>query len=453
MNVHYRFRSSAVAWLAVIMTIAPRATWSEQDGNADLRKELDAVKKQLRRVEEQMKQQEELIRKLTAERPAAVPTAPPPAIATEEEQKKAEELRRRIEEDIEEKIQPALEAANKTFPAQFNPAIGFIIDTVGSWTRQNNANFEFRSGELGISANIDPFARGYAIINGTNDGIDVEEAAIVTTSLPYNLTVKGGRFFADFGRLSKFHDHDLPFVNRPTPLDEYVDGESQADGVETSWLLPLTSQYVVLTGGWYNKMGAENDRVSNTEPREFSQFTYMGRANTYFNLADAHGVDLGVSDAYTPKVVVDDSHSRNLLDVDLTYRYTPLSQAAYRGLIWGSEFLLNSEDRQQNTDETDANPEMAPLFSRVNAFGMYSYLEARLTRTFYPGFMFEYTQDLNGIESAAEGYSPYLTMWASEFQRFRLQYTHVSQPGGDDDQFFVQWTVVLGSHVHSFRDR
>lgn len=453
MKVRFRFRSGTAAWLVVMMTIAPAATWSEQDGDSELRKELDAVKKQLRRVEEQMKKQEELIRKLTAERPATAPTAPPPSVATEEEQRKAEELKQKIEADIAEKLQPALATANKTFPSQFNPAIGFIIDTVGSYTRRNQANFEFRSGELGISASVDPFARGYAIINGTNDGIEVEEAAIVTTSLPYNLTVKGGRFFADFGRLSKFHDHDLPFVNRPTPLDEYVGGESQADGVETSWLVPLTSQYVNLTGGWYNKMGADNDRVSNDKPREFSQFTYMGRANTYFNLADAHGVDLGVSDAYTPKVVVDESHSRNLLDVDLTYRYTPLSQAAYRGLIWGSEFLLNSENRQQNTDETEANPDVSPLFSRVNSFGMYNYLEARLTRRFYPGFMFEYTQDINGVEGAAEGYSPYLTIWASEFQRFRLQYTRLSQPGGDDDQFFVQWTVIMGSHVHGFRDR
>ena len=453
MNVRFRFRSGTAAWLVLMLTIAPTATWSEQDGDSELRKELDAVKKQLRRVEEQMKKQEELIRKLTAERPAAAPTAPPPAVATEEEQRKAEALKQKIEEDIAEKLQPALAAANKTFPSQFNPAIGFVIDTVGSYTRQNQANFEFRSGELGISASIDPFARGYAIINGTNDGVEVEEAAIVTTSLPYNLTVKGGRFFADFGRLSKFHDHDLPFVNRPTPLDDYVGGESQADGVETSWLVPLTSQYVDLTGGWYNEMGADNDRVSNTEPREFSQFTYMGRANTYFNLADAHGVDLGVSDAYTPKVVVDQSQSRNLLDVDLTYRYAPLSEAAYRGLIWGSEFLLNSENRQQNANETEANPDVPAVFSRVNAFGMYSYVEARLTRRFYPGFMFEYTQDINGVEGAAEGYSPYLTIWASEFQRFRLQYTHLSQPGGDDDQFFVQWTAVMGSHVHGFRDR
>jgi hypothetical protein len=443
---------AAIVAGALIMLAPIRA--SSEDGAEDkqLRKELEAVKEQLRRVEQRMQQQDELIRKLTAEKQAPPPAAPA-VVATEEEQKKAEALKQQIEEDIQEKIQPALAAANKTFPSQFNPAIGLAIDTVGSYTRQDQANFEFRSAELGLSANIDPFARGYAFFNGTSDGVEVEEAAIVTTSLPYNLTVKGGRFFADFGRLSKFHDHDLPFVNRPTPLDEYVDGESQADGVETSWLAPLASQYLVLTGGWYNKMGGENDRVDNTVPRNFSQFTYLGRANTYFSLGDAHGVDLGVSDAYTPKVDVDEGKSRNLLDVDLTYRYTPLSQAGYRGLIWGNEFLLNSENRQQNTDETEADPEVPAVFSRVNAFGMYSYLEARLSKTLFPGFMFEYTQDLNGIESAAEGYSPYLTIWASEFQRFRLQYTHLSQPGGDDDQFFLQWTAVLGSHVHSFRDR
>jgi hypothetical protein len=406
------------------------------------------MKRQMHELQTKMEQQQQTIDELTRARAAAGPApAPTPSTAAKED------LKREVTEEVTRALQPQLSAANKVFPSQFNPAIGFVIDTVGSYTRQDQANFEFRSAELGISASIDPFARGYGIINGTPDGVDVEEAWMQTTSLPYNLTVKGGRFFANFGRLSTFHDHDLPFVNRPTPLDEYVGGESQADGVETSWLVPLTSQYLNLTGGWYNKMGADNDRVSNDKPREFSQFTYLGRTSTYFDLADAHGVDLGVSDAYTPRVVVDDNRYRNLLDVDLTYRYTPLREASYRGLTWGSEFLLNSENRQQNADQTGSNPDVPPDFSWVNAFGMYSYLEARLTRELRPGFMFEYTQDLNGIQSPAEGYSPYLTIWPSEFQRFRLQYTHLSQPGGDDDQFFVQWTAVLGSHVHGFRDR
>src|SRR6185436_8246459 len=181
------------------------------------------------------------------------------------------------------------------------------------------ANFEFRSGEIGISASVDPFVRGYAILNGTQDEIEVEEAAIVTTSLPYNLGLKGGRFFADFGRLSKFHDHDLPFVNRPIVLDTYVGGESQADGVEASYLVPIP-HYLTLTAGAYNKLGGENDRVDNTVPRDYSEFTYLGRAFTFFPITDAHSVDLGVTGAFTPRVNQDRRNDRTLAGVDLTYR-------------------------------------------------------------------------------------------------------------------------------------
>src|SRR5882672_4191693 len=230
------------------------------------------------------------------------------------------------------RIQPQLAAANKTFPSQFNPAIGLILDNVASYADKERGNFEFRAAELGISASVDPFARGFAIINGTPDGVEVEEAAIVTTSLPYNLTVKGGRFFADFGRLSKFHDHDLPFVNRPVVLDRFVDGESRGDGVEVSYLLPI-EQYVTLTAGMYNKIGAENDRVSNTVPRDLGEFTYLGRAATFISLSDAHSVDIGASFAYTPRVKIDQGPERYLAGIDITYRYVPLSQAAYRGLV------------------------------------------------------------------------------------------------------------------------
>ena len=119
---------------------------------------------------------------------------------------------------------------------------------------------------------------------------------------------------------------------------------------------------------------------------------------------------------------------------------------------------MNRETRVRNAQDitaaTDAGlPAPDPIFGRENAFGMYSYLEARLSRIVYPGFLFEYVEDLDKLARATKGYSPYLTLWASEFQRFRLQYTHLDQSPRDDDKFFLQWTVILGSHVHSFRDR
>jgi len=423
----------------------------------DLQRDLKAMKAEMQQLQEKMKKQEELIEGLSKQKavPAqpAVSAAPTPAAAGPPAAEQ-EQLERRVTENVLRKIQPSLTAANKTFPSQFNPAIGLIIDTVGSYKENERGNFEFRAAELALSANIDPFARGYAIITGSADSFDVEEAAIVTTALPYNLTVKGGRFFAEFGRLSKFHDHDLPFVNRPVALDRFMGGESQSDGVEVSWLSPL-SQYLTFTLGAYNKLGGENERVDTTVPRDFSKFTYVARPATFFSLNDANSIDLGASYAYTPKVdtfTQDDveqlrnGKSRHLAGVDLTYRYTPLSQAQYHGLIWSTEALYNREDPDVGDDTT-------PVFRRRDAFSMYSYVEARLTRRYYPGFLFDFAQDLNRIQGDTKGYSPYFTIWLSEFNRLRLQYTYNDEPQNHESQFFVQWTAVLGSHVHGFRDR
>jgi len=423
---------------------APRRPRASLSSTQQLRNELEAMKQQLQQVQETVRKQEQLIQKLSGQ-PTPAPTAP--VVPTPRE----EAFKREVKEEVMRDLKPSLAAANKTFPSQFNPAIGLVLDNVFSSKEKQRANFEFRSAEIGMSANIDPFTRGYAIFNGTPDGFEVEEAAIVTTALPYNLTVKGGRFFADFGRLSKFHDHNLPFVNRPVVLDRFVDGESQTDGVEVSYLAPLR-QYLTLTAGMYNKLGAENERVSNLVPRNFSEFTYLGRAATFLNLNDENSVDLGLNYAYTPKVKIDQGDNRQLADVDLTYRYTPLSQAAYRGLIWGTEFLVNHEKRPVGgfPEESSENP---LNFKLRNALGLYSYLEARLTRRYSLGFLFDWAQGLDpGVKSTID-YSPYLTIWPSEFQRVRLQYTRFEGPGNHENQFFAQWSVALGSHVHGFSDR
>src|SRR5437870_859685 len=310
----------AIAVLALGVAALPCGVRAQSE---ELRRELEAMRKQLKQMQEQLERQQKLIDKLSAEKqapaaPPAVGAAKAPGAKTAEAVAADEErLKREVTEHIMQRLRPQLAAANKTFPSQFNPAIGLIVDTVGSYGSKTRGDFELRAAELGISASVDPFARGYAIITGSNQGgFDVEEAAIVTTSLPYNLTVKGGRFFADFGRLSKFHDHDLPFVNRPGVLDTYIGGESQSDGIEVNWLAPL-DQYLTLTASIYNKVDASNTRLDNTYPRGFSQFTYLGRAATFFSLTDANNLDLGTSLAYTPEVKLDNGAQRHLAAVDL----------------------------------------------------------------------------------------------------------------------------------------
>ena len=499
-----RQRKLVVVLALLLVCWSPRRS-EAQDAVADqLQRELNAMKKQMQQMQQKMEAQQRLLDKLTAERKSAVAhapsstapvaqiakspggaptaatekppaatqpapmlaTAPPAQVATPESE---DEIERRVTESVMRKMQPSLAAANKTFPSQFNPAISVAVDMVGSYKDKERGNFEFRSAELGLSANVDPFVRAYAFINGGNNGVEVEEASMVTTSLPWNLTVQGGRFFSDFGRLSKWHDHDLPFVNRPTVLDEYVGGESQSDGLQLSWLAP-TDQYLNLTGGMYNKIGADNERVDNDVPRNLSEFTYLGRAATYFNIADEHGLDVGATFAWTPNVAVDHGAMRYLTGADVTYRYTPLASASYQGVIWGTEVLYNRETRPitsagepavtptslfqaalQTGDEPPADT--TTTFRRVGATGLYSYVEARLSRRYYPGFLFQWVQDLNRQEPDTLSYSPYFTIWLSEFDRLRAQYTYLDSPGNHESQFFLQWTVFIGSHAHGFRDR
>ena len=80
-----------------------------------------------------------------------------------------------------------------------------------------------------------------------------------------------------------------------------VGGESQADGAEVDYLFP-TPFFLRATVGGYNKIGAENEQVSNLKPRSASRFTYLGRLNTYFDLTDNHSIEFGTSLAYTPSV-------------------------------------------------------------------------------------------------------------------------------------------------------
>src|SRR5207244_5688405 len=125
-----------------------------------LQRELAIMKEQMRQMQDKIQQQEEAIEKLSTQPPPAPPPAPAPPAAGDREQ-----LKQEVREEVLRDIQPQLSAANRTFPSLLNPAIGLVIDSAFSYRDHDRANFDFRTAELGLAASIDPFARGYAIIN------------------------------------------------------------------------------------------------------------------------------------------------------------------------------------------------------------------------------------------------------------------------------------------------
>jgi len=339
--------------------------------------------------------------------------------------------------------------AVQSAPSALNPAIGMVLDANVSHRSKEGGNFNFRSAEIGLAASVDPFARMYGFINGTPDGVEIDEAAAVTTSLPWNLTAKGGRFLADFGRFPKVHEHELPFVNEPLSVQRMTGGETQADGAEVNYLFP-TPFFLRATVGGYNKIGEGNDRLDNTKPRSWSRFTYLGRLNTYFDLSDNHSVELGTSHAYTPSVRLPGDSTggdRFLNGIDVTYRYQPLDSLVYQGLTVGSELFRNSE-RFAFDDAA----------KRRQSYGGYSYAELKLNKNWSTGFLFDYAPSISSPGKKTIGYSPFVTWNMSEFNRLRLQFTHADDRVREDkadggNQVFLQWTTVIGAHTHGFLGR
>jgi hypothetical protein len=488
MHARSRARALLVVFALGLGQLAP-AVFAQEKAS-----ELEDLKKQMLQMQEQLRQLQRLVEKL--ERQGA------PSAAASQPLAEQPALQKKIQE-VESKADAALEASKKTFASQFNPAISLGIDTIGSYksnaqgfnpgngpqagARINNsrpagADFNLRSAELFISADVDPFARAYATINASADAtnndeatLSVEEAAIVTTRLPYNLTVRGGRFFADFGTLPHRHDHDLPFVDRPPSLAAFVGGESQTNGMEVSWLAP-TPFFLRASGTVGNKLGADfRDGVSNLNSRPIKGLTYMGRLQTYFDINDDNNVELGGSIAEAPSAE-DVTHSgrfeRRLVGMDFKYRWYPLGYGVRQSLTVAGELLHDVGD----ADPVNGGPRRDVLGNpvRQGAWGGYVYAEYRLSKQWRPGVRFDYFQlqsepllvtnlftglpastlNATGHRTDNRTWTAYLTWFPSEFQRLRLQYNRSDRGNAQDaNEFFLQWTAFLGSHSHGFSER
>jgi hypothetical protein len=425
-----RLQTTSALFVLCLVILFPRVGLSQEDATQALRKQLGEIQNQLKNALDRIDQ-------------------------LEKEKSSSSARLGQVEKSVQ---------AVQSAPSILNPAIGLVLDASFDHLGKAGSTFNFRTAELGLAASIDPYARMYSFITGSNNGVEVEEAAAITTSLPWNLTAKGGRFFADFGRFPKYHPHELPFVNQPLSIQRMVGGESQADGAEVNYLFP-TPFFLRATFGGYNKIGADNEQVDNLTPRSGSRFTYLGRLNTYFDLTDNQSVELGTSLAYTPSVRLQGDASggnRILGGVDLTYRYQPLASTVYQGFTWGSEFYNNSQrfpfDIEVPNEDDPSILETQTVGKRRRSYGGYSYAELKLNKNWATGFLFDYAPIVDNPSQRTLSYSPYVTWYLSEFNRLRFQYSYLKNNFSADkaekgNQFFVQWTTVIGAHTHGFLTR
>ncbi len=437
---------------------------------AQLKQQLQQMQEKFEQMEKEQRQQinalNQKLDELTRQQQSMAATSAPPA-ATMTNQLM----------ELNEKVDNVVAAQKKTLMSEFNPAIGVVGETIFSQQSkgapQNGTGYPGgfdvyqRSVELNMSASVDPFAKGWVVINGSADAatgetsLDVEEAALQTTSLPANLTLTAGQFFGEFGRLSYIHDHELPFVNRPLVLDQYVGGESKTVGAQLNWLAPI-EHYVNLTAGMGTQFGDDPDVVGSY--RSFGAVNYWGRLSTYFDLSDDWQLEGGVSALFNPDsgnvngelqpdgLTTLTETRRLLFDGDLKLSYVPLRDNQFNSLTWGTEVLYS--DNQYLATPTGSG---SPYAETVGSWGTYSYLTYKWSRSWSAGFLFEFVQNDQNSSGQTYAYSPYLTWAISHWNQIRLQYTH-SQPNAatgnePNNAVYLQWTWIIGAHSHGWQGR
>lgn len=120
--------------------------------------------------------------------------------------------------------------------------------------------FNLRDVELAVSATVDPYFDARAQIVFSEDSVEVEEAYLLTRSLPAGLKVKAGKFLSDIGYINNQHPHQWDFTDAALPYQVLLGGHGLSDiGVQVSWLpeLPIYTRFgIEIFQGRNEKMGS-----------------------------------------------------------------------------------------------------------------------------------------------------------------------------------------------------
>ena len=334
--------------------------------------------------------------------------------------------------------------------------------------------FTVQNLETVFDGKVDPYFRGQANvvlqINPHGDTtIEAEEAYLETMALPWNLQVKAGQFFTEFGRLNPTHPHTWDFVDQPLVNGRFLgeDGLRSA-GARLSWLTP-TPFYSELFLTLQNSQGGtafsfRNDHDGspffgrpNTQGRVTSlgDMLFAPRYAASFDLTDAQTLVAGASAAIGPNGSGTDSATQ-IYGVDLFWKWkSPQQHAGFPFVSWQTEGMLRRF-------EAGAFPPALPRETLID-YGLYSQIAYGFRKGWVAALRGDYVfPEKPGLYESIVGpdpdrasrwrVSPNLTWYPSEFSKIRLQYNYDHRNGiGDDHSVWAQFEFLLGTHAaHKF---
>ena len=444
--------------------------------------ELKILQETLKKQEQTIEEQRKLIEELKADVKQQKAPEGTQEVARQEKEQVAtgkdyrlDDRSRAIELKTAAPLSP-LQVTKQTTPGLLNPAIGLSLDANYFYTnlsktemkegsipgylfgveREFKKGFNLREAELTFFAPVDPYFNLYATVPITEDGVELEEAYFVTTSLPAGFQLKGGKFKSGFGRLNAFHPHAWDFVDAPLPYRAFL-GEEGLDekGVQLTYL-PSLPVYTILG---FEALQGENSILYGPDAGS-GVHAFTGFAKASLDFGSDHTLLFGGSvtggktktDTVAPETRF--SGTSTLYDAELTYKWKPSNQ---KSLVVQTEYLFRHQ-----TGDLESLSTLAVDSLKRNQDGWYIQALYQLGRwrigTRYDILsIFTDKYDLSG-KKIDFGSRPYRLTGAlefnpTEFSRIRLQYNYDRSERNDElnNEILLQIILAIGAHgAHPF---
>jgi hypothetical protein len=324
----------------------------------------------------------------------------------------------------------------------FNPDIAVIGDFLGA-AGANDVNptpaLEMHEAESSFQAIVDPYARGDFFFAFGSEGVELEEGFITFPTIPGGFLVKVGKTRAVFGRVNTFHNHQLPWTDRPLVNVNLLGGEEGISdaGISVARLIPNPWLFLEATGEVYR--GESALFVSSKR----GDLAYVGHLRGYFDFTEDANIDFGGSYARglnTSGIFGDVELGRfvtSLWGVDATIRWRPLQRAIYRSFLGRSEVIWSRRDQPDGLQQS---------------VGYYVSGDYQFARRWFAGVRYDRSDRAADASLYDSGQSLTLTFWPSEFNQIRGQYRRTKYSEGPTaNELLFQVMFSIGAHgAHPF---
>ncbi|MCD6191362.1 MAG: hypothetical protein J7K14_07510 [Sulfurimonas sp.] len=314
---------------------------------------------------------------------------------------------------------------------------GFIDAGNGHLPFNKNRGFNLNYAEFAIHAVVDPYFEAFANFHLHPDEFEIGEAYVQTTSLPYSLRVRAGKFKSHFGRINSQHQHSWNFDSQPIIYKSLFGPDAISDpGIQLQWVAP-TDTYIM--AGVEALQGTNGRSFGDTE----SNNLYVGYVKSSIDIGEDLSVLGGVSLAHGENTT---NNPTDVYGVDLTLRE---QLGSYSSLVWQSEYLYRNKELISTTDKQA---------------GLYSELVYQYNNNYSGGVRYDLITkndtDLSaysGIDSDnLDRYTAMVEYKPFPMSRLRLSYTYdrtkiIAGERTDINEVMLSLNIAAGAHgAHNY---